>query len=56
MVKDIESITTQGDYGLTITLRSPNSEFLDYLASPYGPRMMSPGCRRTAPRTSRRTT
>jgi len=42
MVKDIESITTQGDYGLTITLRSPNSEFLDYLASPYGPRMMSP--------------
>ena len=42
MVKDIESITTQGDYGVTITLRSPNSEFLDYLASPYGPRMMSP--------------
>ena len=42
MVKDIESITTQGDYGVTITLKSPNSEFLDYLASPYGPRMMSP--------------
>jgi peptide/nickel transport system substrate-binding protein len=42
MVKDIESITTQGDYGVTITLKSPNSEFLDYLASAYGPRMMSP--------------
>ena len=42
MVKNIDSITTQGDYGVTITLKSPNSEFLDYLASPYGPRMMSP--------------
>jgi peptide/nickel transport system substrate-binding protein len=42
MVKDIESVTTQGDYGVTITLKAPNSEFLDYLASPYGPRMMSP--------------
>ena len=34
MVKDIDSITTQGDYGVTITLKSPNSEFLAYLASP----------------------
>src|SRR5260370_24832815 len=42
MVKDIDSITTQGDYGVTITLKSPNSEFLDYLGSAYGPRMMSP--------------
>jgi peptide/nickel transport system substrate-binding protein len=42
MVKDIDSITTQGDYGVTITLKSPNSEFVDYLASPYGPRMLSP--------------
>jgi peptide/nickel transport system substrate-binding protein len=42
MVKDIDSITTQGDYGVTITLKSPNSEFLDYLASAYSPRMMSP--------------
>ena len=42
MVKDIESVTTQGDYGVTITLKAPNSAFLDYLASPYGPRMMSP--------------
>jgi len=42
MVKDIESITTQGDYGVTITLKAPNSEFFDYLASPYGPRILSP--------------
>ncbi len=42
MVKDIDSITTQGDYGVTITLKSPNSEFFDELASAYGPRIMSP--------------
>jgi peptide/nickel transport system substrate-binding protein len=42
MVKDIDSITTQGDYGVTITLKAPNSAFLDYIASPYGPRMLSP--------------
>ena len=42
MVKDVDSVTTQGDYGVTVTLKSPNSEFLDYLASPYGPRMLSP--------------
>ena len=34
MVKDIESITTQGDYGVTITLKAPNSAFLDYLPRP----------------------
>lgn len=42
MVKDVESVTTQGDYGVTITLKAPNSAFLDYLACPYGPRMLSP--------------
>lgn len=42
MVKDVESVTTQGDYGVTITLKAPNSAFLDYLACPYGPRMVSP--------------
>jgi peptide/nickel transport system substrate-binding protein len=42
MVKDVESMTTQGDYGVTITLKAPNSAFLDYLACPYGPRMLSP--------------
>jgi peptide/nickel transport system substrate-binding protein len=42
MVADIESVTTQGDYGVTVTLKAPNSAFLDYLACPYGPRMLSP--------------
>lgn len=42
MVQDVESVTTQGDYGVTITLKAPNSAFLDYLACPYGPRMLSP--------------
>jgi peptide/nickel transport system substrate-binding protein len=42
MVKDVDSVTTQGDYGVTITLKAPNSAFLDYLACPYGPRMLSP--------------
>jgi peptide/nickel transport system substrate-binding protein len=42
MVADVESVTTQGDYAATITLKAPNSEFLAILASPYGPRMMSP--------------
>lgn len=42
MVADVESVTTQGDYGVTITLKTPNSAFLDYLACPYGPQMLSP--------------
>lgn len=42
MVSDVESVTTQGDYNVTITLKAPNSAFLDYLACPYGPRMLSP--------------
>jgi len=42
MVKDVDSVTTQGDYGVTITLKAPNSAFLDYLACPYGPRILSP--------------
>lgn len=42
MVADVESVATQGDYAATITLKAPNSEFLSILASPYGPRMMSP--------------
>jgi peptide/nickel transport system substrate-binding protein len=42
MVTDVESVTTQGDYGVTVTLKAPNSAFLDYMACPYGPRMLSP--------------
>lgn len=35
-------VTTQGPYQVTITLSSPNPFFPAYLASAYGPRMMSP--------------
>ncbi|MEN3307576.1 MAG: peptide/nickel transport system substrate-binding protein [Micromonosporaceae bacterium] len=42
MVADVASVTTSGDYQVTITLKNPNPFFLDYLASPYGPRMMNP--------------
>ncbi len=42
MVKDVESVTPQGDYDVTITLKAPNAAFLDYLACAYGPRMLSP--------------
>ncbi|MCX2929710.1 ABC transporter substrate-binding protein [Mycobacterium sp. CVI_P3] len=42
MVSDIESVTTQGDHAVTVTLKGPNSAFLDYIACPYGPRMVSP--------------
>jgi peptide/nickel transport system substrate-binding protein len=42
MVSDVESVTTQGDHDVTITLKAPNSAFLDYIAAPYGPRMLSP--------------
>lgn len=42
MVSDVESVTTDGDFSAKITLKEPNSAFLAYLASPYGPRMMSP--------------
>jgi len=41
MVADVASVTTQGDYQVTVKLKSPDAAFLDYLASPYGPRMMS---------------
>ena len=34
-------VTTQGPYQVTITLSSPNPSFPAYLASAYGPRMMS---------------
>ena len=42
MVTDVDSVTTQGDYGVTITLKAPNSAFLTTWPAPYGPRMMSP--------------
>lgn len=42
MVAGVESVETVDDYTVTITLEESNSAFLDYLASPYGPRMISP--------------
>jgi peptide/nickel transport system substrate-binding protein len=42
MVQGVASVTTQGPYQVTITLKSPNPDFPAYLAAPYGPRMMSP--------------
>ena len=42
MVSDIASITTPSPTEVIITLKDSNSAFLDYLASAYGPKMMSP--------------
>jgi peptide/nickel transport system substrate-binding protein len=42
MVSDIASITTQGDFAATITLKERNSAFLSYLGAAYSPKMMSP--------------
>jgi peptide/nickel transport system substrate-binding protein len=42
MPGEVASVTTQGPYQVTITLKDPNPNFPAYLASAYGPRMMSP--------------
>ena len=42
MVSDVKSVDTPSPTQVVITLNAPNSAFLDYLASPYGPKMMSP--------------
>ena len=42
MVEPIKSIETPADNELVITLDHPVAPFLDYLASPYGPVMISP--------------
>jgi peptide/nickel transport system substrate-binding protein len=42
MVSGVKSVQTDGDYKVSITLDAPNSAFLDYLASPFGPKMISP--------------
>jgi peptide/nickel transport system substrate-binding protein len=42
MVTDVASVTASGPYTVTITLDSGNASFLHFLASAYGPRMMSP--------------
>ncbi len=38
----VAAVTTQGKYQVTIRLKNPNPNFPAYLASAYGPRMMSP--------------
>jgi peptide/nickel transport system substrate-binding protein len=38
----VASVQTPNDYEAVITLKTPNTAFLDYLASPYGPAMESP--------------
>jgi peptide/nickel transport system substrate-binding protein len=42
MVSDVASVATPSPTKVVITLKEANSAFLDYLASPYGPKMMSP--------------
>jgi peptide/nickel transport system substrate-binding protein len=42
MAQDESSITPEGPYEVVIKLSAPNSSFLDYLASAYGPRIYSP--------------
>jgi peptide/nickel transport system substrate-binding protein len=42
MVSDVVSVATPSPTRVVITLKTPNSAFLDYLASPYSPKMMSP--------------
>jgi peptide/nickel transport system substrate-binding protein len=42
MVSGVSSVATAGPYTVVIKLKEPNTAFLDYLASPYGPMMESP--------------
>jgi peptide/nickel transport system substrate-binding protein len=42
MVSPVASVQTPSPNQVVIQLKQPNSAFLDYLASPYGPKMMSP--------------
>ena len=42
MAQAVASIQNPDPQTVVITLSSPNSAFLDYIASPYGPRMYSP--------------
>jgi peptide/nickel transport system substrate-binding protein len=42
MVEDVAAVEAPDDLTVVVRLNKPNSAFLDYLASAYGPRMISP--------------
>lgn len=42
MVEAVKSVATPDDHTAVITLNQPNTAFLSYLASPFGPKMVSP--------------
>jgi peptide/nickel transport system substrate-binding protein len=42
MVQGVASVATPDPLTAVVTLTAPNSAFLDYLASPFGPKMESP--------------
>ncbi len=42
MTAGIASVATPDEHTAVVTLKAPNSAFLDYLASPFGPKMTSP--------------
>jgi peptide/nickel transport system substrate-binding protein len=42
MVDVVKSVETPDDFTAVITLKQPNTAFLSYLASPFGPKMESP--------------
>ena len=42
MVEGVQDVATPDDLTAVVTLKAPNSAFLDYLASPFGPKMESP--------------
>ena len=42
MVEAVKNVATPDDFTAVITLTKPNTAFLSYLASPFGPKMESP--------------
>jgi peptide/nickel transport system substrate-binding protein len=42
MVEGVKKVDTSDPYKAIVTLKAPNAAFLDYLASPFGPKMESP--------------
>ncbi|WEO76367.1 ABC transporter substrate-binding protein [Cryobacterium sp. SO2] len=42
MVGDVTAVTPVDDYTVEVTLAAPNSAFVDYLASPFGLKIISP--------------